>query len=593
MVESFQSTIPGLAGLVRATVGTFDLLFNGRILPMRLDEWYWNASRAIPAGPYEAVITEFPFFTFLFADLHAHLIAMPLTFLSLAIALAVILEAAGPSERTWRSLLRRFATLTLWALAIGAMRTTNTWDVPPHLIIVFGALVIAGATHRPQTARDWLYLVASVAGQFIAVFILGWSLLYRPFWKNYGSFYNSLAPWTGTRTVLWTYLVVHGLFLFAIISYLSARVLGDWRQDPLLRRVALTLRYRRNRHRLREVARSAGIRCLPVTRFVWVALVLLALVELALIIPGLFPFTQPKPDVVEAGAYVYRGLAVFALGLPLALMGLMLLFRPRIPATERFWVYLVLLGLAMTLGVELIVLEGDIGRMNTIFKFYIQVWLLWGVTAAAALAWMVPRLWRWQRGRGLWLSVLAILIFLAALYPPLAIWAKVEDRFDTALGPGLDGLAYMQTAHYFDPAGVEYDLKWDLEAIQWLQDNIAGSPTIIEGHAPEYRWGARYSINTGLPAVIGWNWHQRQQRASANDREVWDRVGDVAQFYDTRSSEAASRILDRYGVSYVILGPLERANYDPAGLEKFDQMVVEDILQPVFDNAEVTIYQVR
>ena len=46
-------------------------------LPIGLDEWYWNASRAIPAGPYEAVITEFPFFTFLYADLHAHLIAMP------------------------------------------------------------------------------------------------------------------------------------------------------------------------------------------------------------------------------------------------------------------------------------------------------------------------------------------------------------------------------------------------------------------------------------------------------------------------------------------------------------------------------------
>ena len=160
MVQSFQSTIPGLAGLVRVTVGTFDMLFNGRVLPMRPDEWYWNASRAIPAGPYEAVITEFPFFTFLFADLHAHLIAMPLTFLSLAIGLAVILEAAGPQkvagpqeaaggqEGGWQGLIRRLGTLFLWALAIGAMRTTNTWDVPPHLIIVFGALVIAEATRQ-------------------------------------------------------------------------------------------------------------------------------------------------------------------------------------------------------------------------------------------------------------------------------------------------------------------------------------------------------------------------------------------------------------------------------------------------------------
>ena len=449
-----------------------------------------------------------------------------------------------------------------------------------------------GEESPPPTTHRWLRLLFSVAWQFALVFLLSWSLLYRPFWDNYGSFYNSLALWTGTRSVLWAYLVVHGLFLFAIISYLCARVLGDWRQDPLLRRVALTLRYRRRRRRLRDVARMAGVHGLPVTRLLWVLLALLILLELAFIIPGLFSFARPLADTVEPGTYVYRGLAVFALGLPLAVLGLLLLFRPRISATERFWVYLVLLGLAMTLGVELIVLEGDIGRMNTIFKFYVQVWLIWGVTAAAALAWMVPRLWRWQQGRVLWLAVLAVLLFLAALYPPLAIWAKVNDRFDTGLGPGLDGLAYMQTANYWDPADAQYDLKWDLEAIQWLQDNVAGSPTIMEGHAPEYRWGARYSINTGLPAIIGWNWHQRQQRAGTNDREVWDRVGDVARFYDTTSAEAAGQILDRYNVSYVIHGPLERANYDTRGQEKFDQMVADGSLQPVFTNGKVTIYRV-
>ena len=205
---------------------------------------------------------------------------------------------------------------------------------------------------------------------------------------------------------------------------------------------------------------------------------------------------------------------------------------------------------------------------------------------------MVPRLWKWRQGRVLWLAVLAVLLFLAALYPPLAIWAKVNDRFDTDRGPGLDGLAYMQTASYWDPADARYDLKWDLEAIYWLQDNVQGSPTIIEGHAPEYRWGARYSINTGLPAVVGWNWHQRQQRAGTNDREVWDRVGDVETFYSTTSTGTARRILDRYGVSYVIHGPLERANYDAPGLEKFEQMVSDGTLQPVFTNGEVTIYKV-
>jgi uncharacterized membrane protein len=245
----------------------------------------------------------------------------------------------------------------------------------------------------------------------------------------------------------------------------------------------------------------------------------------------------------------------------------------------------------MSLGVEVIVLQGDIGRMNTVFKFYLQVWLLWGVAAAAALAWMVPRLWRWQQGRGLWLGVLALLLFLAILYPPLATLAKVDDRFDTELGPGLDGQAYMETARYWDPNGPEYDLRWDLEAMRWLEQNVAGSPTVLEGHTPEYRWGARYSINTGLPTVLGWNWHQRQQRAAGNDQAVWERASDVARIYNTPAPEQAESLLRAYDVRYVIIGPLERAYYEPAGLDKFERMAAEGTLIPAYRNDKVAIYE--
>jgi uncharacterized membrane protein len=246
----------------------------------------------------------------------------------------------------------------------------------------------------------------------------------------------------------------------------------------------------------------------------------------------------------------------------------------------------------MTLGVELVVIEGDIGRMNTVFKFYLQTWLIWGVAAATALAWMARRVANWEQGRGLWLAILAILLFSTALYPVLAAPAKVNDRFDTDLGPSLDGWAYMQTAQYMDPNGAQYALQGDLEAIHWLLNNIVGSPTIIEGHAPEYRWGGRYSINTGLPTVLGWNWHQRQQRAAAGDQVVWDRAEDVAQFYDTPSTQTAESLLRRYDVRYIIVGPLERAYYAPSGLEKFGQMVDEGKLRPVFHNEQVTIYEV-
>ncbi|MBN1659403.1 MAG: glycosyltransferase family 39 protein [Anaerolineae bacterium] len=594
VMEGFESTIPGLAGLVRTLIGTIEVFFGGRALPIALDQWYWNASRAIPGGPYESVITEFPFFTYLYADLHAHLLAMPLTFLSLAVALAVVLR----TPRTgWQGLLAALPRLLLWALAIGAMRTTNTWDVPPHLLLVLGALVIAAIEDPYQPV--WRRLVG-IAWQFGLVFLLSWSLLYKPFWDSYGAFYNSVAVWTGTRTPLWAYLVVHGLFLFALASYLFARVVGDRRRDPFLRRVGLTLRYRgRRARRLARAARVAGVRGVPLGCVFWLALAALVLIDLFLLVPGLVEFTRPNQEALLMGTHAYRGLVVLALGLPLALMGLLLLFRPHIPARERLWAYLVLLGLAMSLGVEVIVLEGDIGRMNTVFKFYLQVWLMWGVAAAAALAWMVPRLRHWRWGQAAWIGVLGALLFFAALYPPLATSAKVRDRFEQATEPGLDGWHYMETSVYWDPVGVEwghdggvlYDLKWDLEAIRWLLDNVVGTPVILEGHVPEYRWGARYSINTGLPTVIGWNWHQRQQRAAADQQAVWDRAAAVRLIYDAPAIAAVEPLLQEYDVRYVVVGPLERAYYDEMGLEKFDWMVQEGKARAVFSNERVTIYE--
>ena len=44
---------------------------------------------------------------------------------------------------------------------------------------------------------------------------------------------------------------------------------------------------------------------------------------------------------------------------------------------------------------------------------------------------------------------------------------------------------------------------------------------------------------------------------------------------------------------YVVVGPLERAYYEPAGLDKFEQMAAAGLLDTVYSNQEVTIYKVN
>jgi hypothetical protein len=164
----------------------------------------------------------------------------------------------------------------------------------------------------------------------------------------------------------------------------------------------------------------------------------------------------------------------------------------------------------------------------------------------------------WRRA---WVALLVLLVWGAALYPLTAAPAKIRDRWAAEAPHTLDGMAFMPFPTYAD-LGREASLAEDFRAIRWMQDHVKGSPVIVEANTPEYRWGSRFTIYTGLPGVLGWNWHQRQQRAVGGDQVVTERALAIVDFYMTRSPEEARAFLERYDVSYVIVGQLERIYFE-------------------------------
>ena len=277
--------------------------------------------------------------------------------------------------------------------------------------------------------------------------------------------------------------------------------------------------------------------------------------------------------------------------LPLAAWVAILLLKPGLPDTRRVVLLLVGGGLLLTLVVELIVLRGDIGRMNTVFKFYLQVWTLFAISAAAGFGWLLETLPIWNLSlKTVWKFSLGALVFFAALYPLLGGTAKIKDRMAPEAPHTLDGMAFMQYAVY-DDLGTMMDLNQDYQAIRWLQENVVGSPVIIEGNMVEYHWGTRNTIYTGLPNVIGWNWHERQQRSRSAENLITDRISEVNEFYLETDPLKAKTILDKYGVEYIIVGQLERALYPGPGLDKFEQ-ADGSLWKEVFHQGDTTIYQV-
>ncbi len=180
---------------------------------------------------------------------------------------------------------------------------------------------------------------------------------------------------------------------------------------------------------------------------------------------------------------------------------------------------------------------------------------------------------------------------------------KIRDRMTNGIPHSLDSMQYMKYAHYSD-YGQDMDLSEDYRAIRWLQENVVGSPVIVEA-APagrQYYWLGRISIYTGLPAVVGWEWHEIQQRVLGAGAVI-ERGLEVDTFYETTDLALAKNFLSKYNVHYIIIGQMERAKYAPGapmghvpaggldGLRKFD-LYNNTLWHEVYRDGKTVIYEV-
>jgi YYY domain-containing protein len=566
---SFESTIPGFPEMVALFKGLWQVIAGGASLSIGNTTWYWHPTRIIPSETGNP-IEEFPAFTFLYADLHAHMIAFPLTLLALALALYWVLDAR---PRWW--------SLAIGGLVVGALRPTNTWDYYTYLLLGIAALIVGAwggwqaSRRRGLRARGmdvWLYArwfvlrVALLVGLSYALFL--------PYIRHYSG-YSLLERWNSLHTPVDIFLWIHLILLFPVVTRLLIEVgrAFKWRRDA----------------RCGLVARPSGS-----IVALWCGTAVLALFLIALLTLGITVWKQA--DHMAEGV-LNEVVPVSLVTLPIAVLAAVLLFVPGMPSRRRLLWLMVGLAMAISTAVEIVVVKGDIGRQNTVFKFYLQVWIMLSIVAAVSVAWLYERSWRWRAGlRCVWWGALALLVLGGALFLPLGIHARAVDRISPDTGLTLDGMAFIKYSKIQDgPEGDprELFLYGDYAAIRWMQDNIQGSPVIVEGLGwREYLWANRVSIYTGLPAVVGWRWHEVQQRPLLPSDEVDERRSAVPAFYGTTDIASALDFLKRYGVRYIYVGGYEQAYFDPASLGKFDTMVEEGLLRLAYDSHGVKIYEV-
>ena len=566
-------------------------LSEGSWVPTRFI-WWWQASRVLhdyapwhtPANPAEwEVIDEFPAFSFILGDMHPHLLGLPFVLLALALALALFLNVrrAMCDEQRATCDVRRATCdvpltwweIALYALCLGGLGFLNTWDFPIYLFVVVAAFALAFTPilHRPSLPA--LLHLAS----FILPLAVGGFLLYLPFWLGLRSQASGIMPNLFNGTRLPQFLVMFGPLLFPVVAlvvgearrrrvragdvaYWVAAILGGLLVFLLLAGL-LSPQGRQYLAAWRTGEPIPGLEHIPnapqliVARLwervlaPWTPLALAALLTTALLILLQFQVSgfevsgsqNPEPETPE---------------------------RETIAPETAYALLLVLTGALLTLAVEFVYLRDIFGtRMNTVFKFYFQAWVLWGVAGAYGLARLLAQ------GR-LWAAAAALLLIGGGLvYPALAIPTRAREYGGP---PTLDGAAYLYQTQ-----------APDFAAIDWLNENVEGRPVVLEApgdHFRSYTYEGRVSAFTGLPTLLGWGGHEHQWRGDYE--EPARREPDIEELYTTADPVEALTLLDRYGIRYVYVGPVERNRYPAPGLAKFAQL-----MELVYDADGVRIYR--
>ena len=544
--DQVTNTLPFLQKMHNTWLGAMQWL-SGTPLPYATGDWYWTPSRAvIPA--YSGEITEFPLFTFLYADLHAHLIALPITLLVIAWAISIALSSEqhlDPFRFLWQ--------LSFGALAVGTLQAANSWDYPTYLILACIALAYT-LIRRIRKTRQELNPYQLTGPLVTIAYFIGLSMLFfLPFTATFQQSYSTVLPWNGEHVNLSSYLIHWGLFLFALFAWQADEII-DW---------------------MAHTPASALKSIKPYRNMV---------VVLFLLIFGVFLWL------------VYKNIFTGFLIIPLGCACILLLCRHGQTTEKRFLLFLAGTGLFITLTVELITISGD--RMNTTFKYFFQSWTFLSLSAAGGLAYLTGKISGWYPNvRRIFIIIGCTLIAGCAFTTVTSVRSKVVDRMTAQAPHTLDGMAYMDYTFMFDAPpdadGAEMDLSQDARAIHWMQNNVSGSPVIVEAHTQEYRhWGNRFTIYTGLPGIVGWENHERQRRSTVPDNSITERMQQIKDFYLTTDYDDTIHFLQQYQVSYIIVGQLERIYYAGAGLDKFSTFS-GDLWDMVYTDRDTQIYEVR
>lgn len=604
--------------------------------PSNWSYWWWfRASRVLTdyrldgtVAEHAQPIDEFPAFSFLLGDNHPHVLALPFAVLALGLSLNLLL--------TWRNP-NRYEIL-FYGICLGGLVFLNAWDGPIYMAMLLGVEAlrrIMRSENGRLDANDWLSLVA--LGALLLLITL---LAYLPFFISFRSQASGLLPNLIYPTLFRRFFIMFGPFVILLVGYLIYEAT------------------RGQRHK-----RMNWVLGLQTTGIVLVILVgvMLGLTLISAFVPHLRSVVQGAIDQYggwgTALPLLLQRRAAYALTSIILLTAVVVIIarvfpcispleqhssdnEPNVvtyPPAAGFALVIMGAGVVLALIPEFFYLRDNFGtRINTIFKFYYQAWIVFSVVAAyAAYTILVDydgeadwRGFRWGYG-----VLLTLVIVVGSGYTALGIYSRtssepfqsgqavshplppaesglqpiVSDGQIVGVGDVLangdgteirsrvNGMVRLEPETIFvirqpslDGGHTMVD-EQDYSVVACLNERVIGDDVVVAeaGWAAYRSRYARVGAITGIPIVMGWENHQRQWRGPTYDAVAGTRRQDIDNLYTELRWDSVVSIINQYDIDYIMYGSTERQEYGSAGEEKF----LEN-LDIVCESGESRVFQV-
>jgi YYY domain-containing protein len=534
-------------------VGPYDLLKNGRAA-WDADWWRgmgWNASRVVydnvaavlnsdgtvrDKAVHIQTINEFPSFSIILGDLHPHLSALPFAVVSLALAIGF---ARQPSVVSYPQIIGA-------GWVGGALYALNSWDLPTYFSLI--ALAVLWNIRR----TGWKSILIRF-GLLCATALIAWAPFLAHFTPPLAAD-ESVVP-SAFRNVP----IISSIFKIIGANHWEYTSAGEFLKVFGLPYVLICLALIVAARRFPAEAQKS-----QVMRPIGIAVVIFLLIALLANAP-----------------------VVIFVGIPGALAA-WLLSRYSINRAEGLLAALFLAGGFLLLITEFFFIHDNFDtRMNTLFKVYYQVWLLWGLGAGLSLAWLIGTSKR-LFGRTTLILVATGAIVLGLVYP---VTSSYRWSLEFAEWRGLDGLAYVGDMSVDELAG-----------INWIETNAGKNSTLLEAPGCSYQPISRIPFDhvsafTGVPTVMGWfGSHERLWRSGdqALEDDIGPRIDQAQGFFKAPSVE----FLDKYGIDFVYYGIYEQGEGQSNACEMAgplprpdDQWMSDHGFTIGFQQGDVTIWQ--